>query len=181
MEEEIKTGNKELIDRMYGDRTIIDDIGLELTMYKYEISMEDVFEKGISDYEGAIRDYASAIEARHTLIITEDPETRTEYAKALINDVKHIMSALGFTETDYEHLIGDNGAEIRTDMNEETRALIAINDLITVYRYILFNYTHIRRDKLDSIISDDIENSNLEYVSQMDINIDDHDVSGLID
>ena len=92
-----------------------------------------------------------------------------------------LMKQMGY-DIDYNN--------IRADMDKETCALIAITDIITVYSFVLNRHEN---EMMYRYIGDDIENSNMEFVSQMESDnskyegayvsdvYDDHNVSGLID
>jgi hypothetical protein len=142
------------------------------------------------EYKAAVKAYKSMVEARFNLITTEKWENRMVIAEAIIHDVTMNMKNIGY-DIDYNNIRED-------DMDKETIALIAINDIITLYKYAIFTNKYTANEDIPNIISNMLEEDNIQYAAGLDVhdefgdvpvidpkklsNIpDDHDVSGLID
>ena len=127
------------------------------------------------EYKAAVKAYKSMVEARFNLITTEKWESRMVIAEAIIHDVTMNMKNIGY-DIDYNNIRED-------DMDKETIALIAINDIITLYTYAIFTNKYTANEDIPNIISNMLQEDNIQYAAGLELKDipDDHDVSGLID
>lgn len=184
MEDSIKKGNQTILDHVLKtDENVGDNKpSIDLCTCRYEYN-DDFASMDPDEYAEARKSYESMVAARYNLLTFKVAEDRLKVAEAILHDVTLMMKQMGY-DIDYNN--------IRDDMDMEMRALIAITDIITLYRFVLNKYESMPIEKVQDFIVDEIENSNMEYVDKLEgdsenkydgafTGYDDHNVSGLID
>lgn len=168
------------------DETEGDTIDLHTCRFEYNGAFDNL---DPDEYKDAVKAYESMIAARFNLITKEKKDDRMVIAEAIIHDVTMNMKNMGF-DVDYNN--------IREDMDKETIALIAINDIITLYTYAIFTNKYTANEDIPNIISNMLEEDNIQYAAGLDVHDefgdvpvidpkklgdipDDHNVSGLLD